>query len=145
MKKDQNSRVEQEIREILDRSDFDPDTRKEPTSARRYRPNRKKLQIGGSTGALSRVPSGIAWLIGIFGFAILAILVADWSRNLALVFAIASILVLFSPLVLWSKKAPLETGAKEWRGRVIQLPPSQTGPLGRIRYKIWELRNRSRY
>jgi hypothetical protein len=28
MKKDQNSRVEQEIREILDRSDFDPDTRR---------------------------------------------------------------------------------------------------------------------
>jgi hypothetical protein len=52
--------------------------------------------------------------------------------------------VLFSPLVIWSRKKPVQHGAKEWRGRVIQLPPREGGPIGRLRYKIWELRNRSR-
>jgi hypothetical protein len=140
MKKERNNRVEQEIREILDRSDFEPD---EPTPGRRYRPSRRKLNVGAGTSALSRVPPGLAWLGGIFGFAILAILVADWSRFLALLFAIASILVLISPLLFWSRPTPMQGGEKEWRGRVIQLPPRQDGPIGRIRYKIWELRNRS--
>lgn len=143
MKKERNNRVEQEIREILDRADFEDEP---PAQSRRYQPARRKLRIGERTRSFPKVPPGIAWLAGIFGFAILAILVSDWSRTVALLFAIASILVLFSPLVIWSRRSPsaIDPGVKEWRGRVIQMPPRQEGPLGKIRYKLWELRNRSR-
>lgn len=140
-KEPRNKRVEQEISEILERADFE-----EPGQApnKRYRPTRKKLNVQPSRGFLTRMPPGILWLVGIFGFAILAILVSDWSRNLAIVLGIISILVLFSPIVLWSRPSPIEPQQKEWRGRVIQMPPRQEGMLGKVRHKIWELRNRSR-
>lgn len=142
-KEPRNKRVEQEISEILERADFeDPG----PTPNKRYRPSRKKLNVRPSSNYLSKVPPGILWLVGIFGFAILAIMVADWSRNLAIVFGILSILVLFSPIVLWNRSpSTLEPQQKEWRGRVIQMPPRQEGMLGKLRYKIWEIRNRSRW
>ena len=141
MSKDRNNRVEQEISEILERSEFD---RPAPKSARRYVPSGKKFRIREPESVLGKVPPGIAWLAGIFGFAILAILVADWSRTLGILFGIISILILFSPLVFWSRPRPMQQGPKEWRGRVVELPPRQEGTLGRIRYKLWELRNRSR-
>jgi hypothetical protein len=141
MSEDRNKRVEQEIAEILERTDFDTPA---PADQRRYRPSRKKFRLRSEGGLLGRVPSGIAWLIGIFGFALIAILVADWSRNLALLFAILSILVLLSPLYFWRRPAPMQQAPKEWRGRVIELPPRQDGPLGRLRYKLWEIRNRFR-
>lgn len=140
-KEPKNKRVEQEISEILERADLqDPD----PAPNKRYRPSRKKLSIRPSSNLFSRVPPGILWLVGIFGFAILAILISDWSRSLAILFGIISILVLFSPIALWSKSAPVEPQQKEWRGRVIQMPPRQEGAMGKLRYKIWELRNRTR-
>lgn len=141
MSKHRNKRVEQEINEILERSDLGDS---EPAPNRRYRPSRKKVSVDAPRRALGRVPSGIAWLAGIFGFAILAILIADTSRTLAYVFAIASILVLFSPLLFWSRPAPVDSQQKEWRGRVIQLPPRQEGLIGKLKYKVWEIRNRSR-
>lgn len=141
-KEPRNKRVEQEISEILERADLgDP---AKPAPNRRYRPTRKKLNVMPSSSFLTRIPPGILWLVGIFGFAILAILVSDWSRNLAILFGIISILVLFSPIVFWSRPTPVEPKQKEWRGRVIQMPPKQEGAMGKLRYKIWELRNRTR-
>lgn len=137
-----NKRVEQEINEILERKDLG--TPNESLPGRRYNQARKKLQFSNGQSLLRRVPPGILWLIGIFGFALLAVLVADWSRNLAILFGILSILVVFSPLVLWSRPSPIGPPQKEWRGRVIQMPPRQEGPIGKLKYKIWELRNRSR-
>ena len=94
---------------------------------------------------LSRVPSGLLWLGAVFGFALLAVLVSDWSQTLAFIFAILSIIAVFSPIYIWSRSAaPVATQQKEWRGRVIHLPPRQDGPIGKLKYKIWEIRNRSR-
>jgi hypothetical protein len=148
MNKKRNSRIEREINEILERKDLaDPGNLGNPDDElprRRYQPSRRKLQFTEAKSILRRVPPGILWLTGVFGFALLAILVADWSRNLAFVFAILSILVVFSPLYFWSRPSPVGPPQKEWRGRVIQMPPRQEGPLGKIKYKLWELRNRSR-
>ena len=137
-----NKRVEQEINEILERKDLGSPHESPPN--RRYQGPRQKLRIGDAPSFLNRVPPGILWLVGIFGFAILAILVQDWSRNLAILFGIIAILVVFSPIFFWSRPTPIAPQQKEWRGRVIQIPPRQEGPLGKLKYKIWELRNRTR-
>ena len=142
MSKDRNKRVEREIAEILERTDSE--RAPTPTPGRRYRPSRSKLNVRVPSGLFNRVPPGIAWLGGIFGFALLAIFVSDFSSTLAIIFALLSIAVLLSPLVLWSRKRPLQQGKKEWRGRVIELPPRDEGVIGRIKYKWWEFRNRSR-
>lgn len=142
MSDQRNKRVEQEINEILERKDLGSPSESLPN--RRYDPSRQKLRFGEARSALRRIPSGILWLIGVFGFAILAILVADWSRNLGILFGILAILVVFSPLYFWSRPTPIEPQQKEWRGRVIQMPPRQEGALGRIKYRIWEFRNRFR-
>jgi hypothetical protein len=137
-----NKRVEKEINEILERKDLGtPDT---PPTGRRHDQSRRKLRLNDAQSALGRIPFGILWLVGIFGFALMAILVSDWSRNLAMVFGILSIVVVFSPLYFWSRPTPVGPPQKEWRGRVIQMPPRQEGPIGKLKYKIWELRNRSR-
>lgn len=142
MSQRRNKRVEKEINEILERKDLGSPHESPPN--RRYDASRRKLQFSNARSALGRVPPGILWLAGIFGFALLAILVSDWSRNLAIVFAILSIVVVFSPLYFWSRPTPIGPPQKEWRGRVIQMPPRQEGPLGKLKYKLWELRNRSR-
>lgn len=135
-----NKRVEQEINEILERKDLGSPSESLPN--RRYSRASRKLRFGEARSMLSGVPPGVLWLVGIFGFAILAILVQDLSRNLALLFGILAILVVFSPIYFWSKPTPMAPQQKEWRGRVIQMPPRQDSALGRIRHKIWELRNR---
>jgi hypothetical protein len=142
MSDQRNKRIEREINEILERKDLGPPS--EPPLDRRYNPSRKKLRIGDAQSFIGKVPPGILWLVGVFGFALLAVLVEDWSRNLAILFGILSIVVVFSPLFFWSRPSPVGPPQKEWRGRVIQLPPRQEGTLGKIKYKIWELRNRSR-
>jgi hypothetical protein len=142
MSDSRNKRVEQEINEILERKQLGSSD--EPLPNRRYSSPGQKLKIGPTRGALGRVPPGILWLVGVFGFAILAILVADWWRNLAILFGILAILVVFSPIYFWSRPGPATPVQKEWRGRIIQMPPRQDGPLGRLKYKIWEFRNRSR-
>jgi hypothetical protein len=141
MSEDRNKRVEQEIAEILERSNFDQPA---STPGRRYRPSRRKFRIRRESGIFTKVPPVILWLLGIFGTALLAIMIADWSRTLAIALAIASIVILFSPLVFWSRPSPIQQGPKEWRGRVIDLPPRQEGVIGKVRYKIWEIRNRYR-
>jgi hypothetical protein len=139
MSKKRYSKVEEEILEILDRAE-------QQTPKRRYRPVRPKLssRMRMPTGLLRGVPFGLLWLGGVFGFALAAILVSGWSGTLATLLAIASILVLFSPIVLGFRSTSQQTGPKEWRGRVISLPPPQEGVVGKIRYKIWEIRNRNR-
>jgi hypothetical protein len=142
MSKRRNSRVEQEINEILERKSLgEPDV--SPPN-RRYRSMRQKLNVSESRTIFKRIPPGILWLAGVFGFALLAILISDWSRNLAILFGIISVLIMFSPLVFWSRPTPIAPTQKEWRGRVIQMPPRQDGAMGKLKYKIWELRNRSR-
>ncbi len=142
MSKDRNKRVEREIEEILERKDLGSPSESLP--GRRYDSSRQKLRFGQAQSTLRRIPPGILWLGGVFGFAILAILVADWSRNLGILFGILAILVVFSPLYFWNRTEPAAPQQKEWRGRVIQMPPRQEGPIGRIKYWIWEMRNRSR-
>jgi hypothetical protein len=139
MSKKRYSKVEEEILEILDRAEKEP-------APRRFRPSRPKLPrtLSATLGSLRRIPFGVAWLIGIFGLALAAILISDWSRTLASLLAIAAILVLFSPLVLGFRGASQRPGPKEWRGRVIDLPPRQDGLVGRLRYKLWEVRHRRR-
>jgi hypothetical protein len=145
MKNKRNSRIEREINEILERKDLgELGNPVDELPQRRYKPTRRKLQFTEAQSLLRRIPQGILWLAGVFGFALLAILVADWSRNLAFIFAFLSILVVFSPLYFWSRPSPVGPPQKEWRGRVVQMPPRQEGTLGKIKYKLWELRNRSR-
>ncbi|TVR70737.1 MAG: hypothetical protein EA415_12495 [Sphaerobacteraceae bacterium] len=142
MKDRGNSRVEREINEILDRKDLGTPNEKLP--GRRYQPGSGKLQFNQARSSLGRIPPGILWLVGIFGFGLLAVMLADWSRTLAMVFGVLAIIVVFSPIYFWSKPAPIAPKQKEWRGRVIQMPPRQDSMTGRIRHKIWEFRNRSR-
>lgn len=142
MKDRKNSRIEREINEILDRKDLGTPGEKLP--GRRHNAGRQKLQFSQAKSALGRIPPGILWLIGVFGFGLLAVMLADVVRTLAIVFGILAIIVVFSPLYFWSKPSPIAPPQKEWRGRVIQMPPRQDSAIGRIKYKIWELRNRSR-
>ena len=79
------------------------------------------------------LPSRLGAFSGIFGFAILgflAYLVRDASPLLATVLAIASVIVLFLPVVDRYRNGPQSPTAKRWRGRdmdVTYRPPGASG------------------
>jgi Flp pilus assembly protein TadB len=140
MAKKRYTKVEEEIIQILDAKDREPAWRR--MRHRRWRPRLPRFKF--SAPRRLRAASGLTWLIATFGIALAAILVSGYSHFLAVVLAIVCILVFLSPMVLSRRDTGLHRPAQEWRGRDINLPPSQDGFVGKIRYRLWEFRNRDR-
>jgi hypothetical protein len=90
------------------------------------------------------LPENTVLLAAAFLLALLAVLVSDWSRTLAMLLAIASLLSFFTPVVRQFVRgnswAP--SSARRWRGRDIDLPPPRRGLLGWLRYQWWRRRHR---
>ena len=138
MAKKRYTKVEEEIIQILDAKDREPAWRRVSSGRWRPRLRRPRLSIPRRLGAAS----GLTWLVATFGIALTAIMVSGWSHLLAAILAISCILVFLSPMVLSRKDTGLHRPAQEWRGRSINLPPPEHGIAGKIRRRLWEMRNR---
>lgn len=139
MAKRRYTRVEEEIIQILEEKDREPGWRR----MRPRLPRRPRVRLPRLAG--HRRLGGFAWLIVTFGLALAAVLLAGTSHLLAGLLAIASIIVFLSPIVTARRGGtPGPPPIQRWRGRDIDLPPSRTGLLGEIRYRLWEYRRRYR-
>jgi len=135
------SRLEEQILEILEKAEREPLWRRFLRRLRHplhrpLRPRRRWPEL--------RLPQGTALLAAAFVLALLAVVVRDWSRTLALLLAIASLSAFFAPVVQqlvrgssWTPDQP-----RRWRGRDIDLPPPRRGLTGWIRYQWWRFRHR---
>ncbi|HET7038124.1 MAG TPA: hypothetical protein VFI42_20790 [Thermomicrobiaceae bacterium] len=139
MAKRRYTRVEEEIIQILEQKEREPGWRRARFRLRRPRLPRFSLPRFNGHPRLG----GFSWLLLTFGLALAAVLLAGTSHLLAALLAIASMLVFLSPIVTSRRAGGLPyTPARRWRGKDIDLPPSRTGLLGEIRYRIWEYRHR---
>ncbi len=138
MAKKRYTKVEEEIIQILDAKDREPAWRRVTRRRWRLRLPHFRFSMPRRVGSAS----GLTWLVATFGIALAAILVSGWSHLLAIILAIVCILVFLSPLVMSRKDTGLHRPSQEWRGRPMNLPPPQVGIVGKIRHRIWEMRNR---
>ena len=140
MAKKRYTKLEEEIIQILDAKDREPAWRR--FSLRRFRPRlpRGRPSLPGRVGK----GNGLIWLGATFGLALLAIMAASWSHLLALILALACILLFLSPIVVSRRSDPIYRSAQQWRGRDIKFPPPRDGITGKIRYRVWQYRNRDR-
>lgn len=143
MAKKRYTKLEEEIIQILDEADREPGWRK-VTRRARLPQRRPSLPQRSPIRQSSFQSSSWLWIGGSFGLALVAIMIADWSRLLAIVLAIASIALFLSPIVLRSRRGggtPVQT-VHTWRGKDIELPPNRSGFVGELRYRFWQMRNR---
>lgn len=137
-----STRLEEQIREILEQADREPAWRRWLRRVRRPRARLEARPPRPRRRAWSIEPTW-AWLGATFGLALLAIVLSDWSRTLAMLLAISSLIVFFAPIVARFRRGPVEvSGSRRWRGRDIDLPPPRIGLVGRLRYWLWRLRQR---
>jgi hypothetical protein len=136
MAKKRYTRLEKEVLEILNEVDPEP-----PKPRFQFLRRRRSPQL--PTGPRSTPKSGsLLWFAGTIGLALLAILVKDWSATLALILAIVTILVFFSPIVMgFGNRGPTGPNVQRWRGKDIEFPPPRAGIIGELRYRIWKMRS----
>jgi hypothetical protein len=120
---DRSSRVEREILEILERAEASQTPVENLQAAVRRQQQSAREQIRRSSRRQS-LPSWltpqIARILGAFGLAILAVLVGDVSRVVAILLAIASAVLFFS---IWFPSGPQQTGGRQrWRGQDLNGP-----------------------
>lgn len=138
MAKKRYTKVEEEIIQILDAKDREPAWRR--VGRKRWRPRLPHMRFALPRPA--KAASGLTWLIVTFGLALAAIMVSGYSHLLAVILAIVCILFFLSPLVLSRRDTGLHRPAHEWRGRNMDFPPDEDSIVGKIRYRLWEMRNR---
>lgn len=136
-----SSRLEEQILEILEKAEREPRWRR---WLRRLRRPRFPAPRRGLHARRFSFPESTALLAGAFLLALLAVLVGDWSRTLAMLLAIVSLLSFFAPVVRQLARGPSWTPdqPRRWRGRNIVLPPARRGIIGWFRYQWWRLRRR---
>lgn len=130
------SRVEREIREILERADAS----QRPVDNFQEAVRRKRATVQANASGASQSPSLPSWLspaiariLGALALAIAAAVVADTVRFLAVILAIASAVAFFS---LWvpSRSSGLGGDTPYWRGQRLDdgprfgFGPSRTPP-----------------
>ena len=112
------SRLEQEVREILERAEAQrsPISHLNESVHRRKLDARQRLKRPAARPTRSRFfTPEILRIVGALGLAIVAALVGEISRLLAVLAAIASLLVFFS---LWFPTSrPMSSHRPRWRGR----------------------------
>ncbi|MCX7624171.1 MAG: hypothetical protein RMK01_09230 [Thermomicrobium sp.] len=140
-KEQRSSRLEEQILEILEKAEREPGWRRLLRRLRRPRPWTWRRRPRWPHRSL---PQNTALLAAAFLLALLAVVIRDWSRTLALLLAILSLLAFFTPVVRqlkggggWSPDRP-----RRWRGRDIDLPPPRRGVTGWLRYQWWRIRQR---
>ncbi|WP_040665913.1 hypothetical protein [Nitrolancea hollandica] len=136
MAKKRYTKFEKEILEILNEVDPEP-----PKPRFQFLRRRRSPQL--PSGSRSTPKGGsLLWFAGTIGLALAAILVKDWSSTLALILAIVTILVFFSPIVMgFGNPGPTGPNVQRWRGKDIEFPPPRAGIIGELRYRIWKMRN----
>jgi hypothetical protein len=137
------TRLEEQIREILEQAEREPGWRRWLRRLRHPRPQLRVIRWRVPQQRPVAIEPAWVWLGATFGLAFLALLVADWSRTLAILLAISCLIVFFLPVVARFRRSS-ETGssARRWRGRDIDLPPPSSGLAGRLRTWWWHLRHR---
>ncbi|MCC7022814.1 MAG: hypothetical protein IT338_08300 [Thermomicrobiales bacterium] len=133
---DRSSRVEREVLEILERVEAAQSPVENLQAAVRRQQQSAWAQLRKSSRHGPALPSwltpDVARILGAFGLAILAALLGDVARMLAIPLAIASAIVFFS---IWFPSSPRQSGGgPRWRGQDLNGPE---GPppidIGRIR------------
>lgn len=126
---DPTSRVEREIREILERADAS----QRPVDNFQDAVRRKRASMQAKTPGASQSPSLPSWLspplakiLGALALALAAAAVADAVRFLAVLLAIASAVLFFS---LWvpSRRSGLGGDTPYWRGQRLDDDPPRFG------------------
>lgn len=121
------SRLEDEVLEILYRSD------RPPTAMDRFRARsravRRSLSNGGprSIGNISASFDTGGWLVAVIALCVVAFIVRDMSPLVARLLAIASLALIILAIVN-SLRHPRQGSLKQWRGRNINMQPP-TRPL----------------
>ncbi len=135
------TRLEDQIREILEQADREPAWRR---WSRRFRRRPRLELVKPHTRRWSLwMESTWVWIGATFGLALLALVLSEWSRTLAVLLAIGSLVVFFLPIVAqFRRSATTSSSSRRWRGRDIDLPPSRVGLVGRLRYWLWRRRHR---
>lgn len=132
--RDRSSRVEREIREILERTDTEPTPMRSIPATIRRRSVAARAHVAGSASrdwVASRMSSEVARIGGALVLAIAAAGISGLSQLVAVTLAIASLLVFFS---LWFPSRPSGPGgSRRWRGQ--DLGDSGPSSPGRNRNK----------
>lgn len=136
MAKKRYTRMEKEVLEILKEVDPEP-----PKPRFQFLRRKRSPKLPSELGSAGKSGSWL-WFAGSIGLALVAILVKDWSGTLAVILAILSILVFFSPIVT-GFGSPRSSGpnVQRWRGKDIEFPPPRAGIIGELRYRIWKMRS----
>lgn len=115
------SRVEQEVREILERAEAQRSPVDQVSDAfhRKQQETRERLRRPTPSPRASRyLTPEIARILGALGLALVGALLSDVSRLLAVVAGLASLIVFFS---LWFPMArPSSMQPQRWRGRDLR-------------------------
>ena len=135
---ERSTRVEREIREILERADAS----QRPVDNIQDAMRRKRATMRAKASGASRprwtpanLSPDLAKILGALALALVAALVADSLRFLAVILAIASAVVFFS---LWVSSRPSGSGgdAPRWRGQRLDDDEPRFG-LGTSRTPPW--------
>jgi VIT1/CCC1 family predicted Fe2+/Mn2+ transporter len=116
---ERSTRVEREIREILERTDSSQrpvDNFQAAVRRKRATVQAKTTKASSSRWTPAMISPALARILGALALAIAAAVVADYLRFLAVILAIASAVVFFS---LWVPSRPSGMGgdATHWRGQ----------------------------
>ncbi len=119
----QKSRLDREIEEILSRSEAEQQLPPPPTPIR-PRPVRTSPWIAPRVVAIAQVPILQALVLGIAAW-----LISDLSQLLANLFALAAVMCIILPMVRGARPSPsspeIASETRMWRGQVIDTRPQQ--------------------
>lgn len=122
---DRSTRLEREVREILERADAEQrpiDTMQNAVRRKRYEARASVANAWRRPSLPAALNSEIARIVAALVLAIVAAAVTGWSHLLAIVVAIASLVMFFS---LWlPSRGPSSFDAPRWRGQDLRDPGS---------------------
>jgi len=135
------TRLEEQIREILEQAEREPAWRRWLRRLRRSRLRLSRRRIGQQFS--TAIEPAWIWLGVTFGLALLALLLSEWSRTVAMLLAISCLLVFFAPVIA-RVRPPGDTvsSGRRWRGKDIDLPRAPSGVVWRLRAWWWHFRRR---
>jgi hypothetical protein len=130
--RDGSTRVEREVLEILERAEASQtpvDTMQAAMRRRNAATRAKVSQLGARPRLPVAINSGLARIVGALVLALLSAVIADYSRLLAVLLAIGSLIVFFS---LWFPTGPSGSfDAPRWRGQDLRDRGSPPFGIGR--------------
>ena len=121
-----HSRLEDEVLEILHRSERPVSFADHQRRLRRQAHQKMRIHIGAKWRSTARLTPGALLVLGLFA-ALLAFAIRETSPFLARVLALACVLLIISPIFL-QYRSPRGESSKRWRGRDIDFSAPSSPP-----------------